>query len=198
MTRRVVKCPHLTSANEYDEYFGSGTMEEFDAVWYDTPKSSVRLAANCPYGQQGDRLWVKETFFDNCPGYGPEKSQLFYRADGVPDFEGEESEIRWTPSIHMPRWASRLTLAITEIRVERLQEISPDDCQREGTFYRGHQVSFGGREVDDKTYARAFRQSNDAGIREAFSELWDALNAKTCPWSSNPWVWVIGFRRVEE
>lgn len=91
----------------------------------------------CPYGKPGDRLWVRETFFvnhwDYCNGEKlPIKpsirlknsllKQSDYRADGLPNYEGEENEIKWRPSIHMPRWASRITLEITNVRVERMQD----------------------------------------------------------------------------
>lgn len=135
----------------------------------------------CPFGQPGDRLWVRETSLlcrDSngvCPA-GNGKA-LAYAADG---YELEDGE-RWTPSIHMPRWASRISLEITGIRVERLQDISEKDARAEGVaasrvgpcqdglFYRLH--------------------------RDSFIELWESINGPGS-WDANPWVWVIEFRRL--
>lgn len=130
---------------------------------------------------------------------GPQScSYLYYRADGsaynpappsslpgtLPSPSGWQPEAadldreRWRPSIHMPRWASRLTLEITEVRVERLQEISEADAIAEGMEYEWHGVP--------------------VGAVESYERLWDSLNAKRgYLWESNPWVFAITFRRVE-
>lgn len=187
-TRRVIKHPHLTSENEFDPYNGSGAMDDFDCgfVFYTVPKCGDRIAVKCPYGEAGDRLYVRETWWDNCPGYGPDKSQLYYRADGIPDFEGEEAEIRWSPSIHMPRWASRITLEIISVHVQRLTDIDEEDCLREGILMHDGRYGVG----DD--YFRYFYKNPIA----AFAELWDSINGKTYPWELDPWVWVVEFKIV--
>ncbi len=130
----------------------------------------------CPYGQAGSTLWCRETWsterhLDNLsPSQIGEAATvpLWYKAD----VKDRSLPIRgkWRPSIFMPRWASRITLEITEIRVERLQEITEEDAVAEGV-------------PSDPTIA----------IYE-FSRLWDSLNGKKYPWASNPWVWVISFR----
>ena len=123
---------------------------------------------HCPYGQPGDRLWVRETFSLSGNGY-------FFRAD-VP--QPETVKYSWNPSIHMPRWASRITLEIINIRVERLQEISEKDANAEGV---GTLFKYGmpaGRSID------------------CFHALWDSINAKRAPWASNPFVWVIEFKLI--
>ena len=97
-----------------------------------------------------------------------------------------ESGVHWKPSIHMPRWASRLTLEVKEVRVERLQEISQEDAQREGL--RGPLID---PELDSIV--------NQIGVapKESFSDLWDSINAKRGHgWETNPWVWVVEFERV--
>ena len=94
---------------------------------------------------------------------------MFYRADGDLSHPEDGSEALWRPSIHMPRWASRITLKIVSVRVERVQEISRADEIAEGT--------------PDGMF---------------FDCLWDSINAKRAPWSSNPWVWVIEFRKAGE
>ena len=131
----------------------------------------------CPYGQPGDRLWVRETWAkwgrdDQC-GEGPSVThEPIYRADGSPWDEQD----KWRPSIHMPRAASRILLEITSVRVERLQDISEADTVAEG-------IPAG--EVSPA----------DAG-RFAYRLLWESINGPDS-WAANPWVWVLEFKRVE-
>ena len=123
-----------------------------------------RSPLKCPFGRVGDRLWVREAFTLTVPDEKP-----MYRATWK-----NPAGIKWKPSLHMPRWASRITLEITEIRVERVQEITEEEAISEGFF-------------------------PDDGVSEVycFSEAWDSLYAKKgLGWNANPWVWVIGFRRV--
>jgi len=161
----------------------------------------------CPYGKPGELLWVRETFADI--GRPDRLPEYVYKADFKPE-EWEESEkerkalgYKWTPSIFMPRGASRITLEIKDVRVERLQEITHTDAVAEGCC-----------KVKDKTWGRL-----------GFSQLWDSINAKprpmrvggvihhyeSFPWKDgsfvaeyrgkpwyvygNPWVWVITFNR---
>lgn len=91
-------------------------------------------------------------------------------------------EYIWSPSIHMPRWASRIDLEITRVRVERLQDISESDARAEG--------------VDLNDWYTESPDPNKSPYRYAFAQLWDSINAKKHPWSSNPWVWVIEFRKI--
>lgn len=154
-----------------------------------------RITQHCPYGVVGDRLWVRETWFDNYADRWDGSTRthdeqgfpcIHYRADGIPDFEGEEGDMRWSPSIHMPRWASRITLEITGIRVERVNAISEADARAEG--------------VKPILVSRGWEADGciPGGVShlEAFAALWDRLNPR-CPFGSGPWVWVIEFRRVE-
>ncbi|HTG26085.1 MAG TPA: hypothetical protein VK681_39170 [Reyranella sp.] len=150
----------------------------------------------CPYGQPGDHLWVRESFFD----HGEIERQpvaldarIEYKADPW-DREGDGEAGPWKPSIHMPRWASRLTLEITAVRVERLQEISETDAQAEGIHG-----------LTDEAVCEYQRQLDRAGDpevpqvnnRDTFHYLWDSINAKRgFGWATNPWVWVIEFRAV--
>jgi hypothetical protein len=150
--------------------------------------------ARCPHGEIGDRLWVRETFMgpahigdgeQGCVGFG-----VLYRADNsfVEDrfgcgCEGPCSGVRiehpWKPSIFMPRWASRLTLKITDVRVERVQSISEEDAKAEGITedYPEHECN---------SFADGYRW------------LWDSLNAKRgYGWDVNPWVWALSFGRVD-
>lgn len=151
-------------------------------------RGSIR---SCRFGVPGERLWVREAFgiFDAA---GNERA-VGYRADGE-DGEGYWREVlesryfqddyfpadeKWRPSIHMPRWASRITLEITDVRVERLQEITEEDAQKEGCD--GWVLEMG----DD---------FGDSVV--PFMHLWDSINGKKYPWASNPWVWVVSFKRI--
>jgi hypothetical protein len=141
----------------------------------------------CPYGVPGDTLWVRETW-QKCTGcYGGENGGVAYKAT-LPFFAAH----KWKPSIHMPRWASRITLTVQSVRVERVQDISGDDAMAEGiTHHDGLGVGHSG-----------YRYSNTSPVfcspDIAFAELWDSINAKRgFSWQSNPWVWVIEFERQE-
>jgi hypothetical protein len=126
----------------------------------------------CPYGKPGDRLWVRESFYAESP------QTIFYRATHT-TYE-DDPRSGWKPSIHMPRWASRITLEITDVRVQRLQDISEADLDAEGI----QELIDGG--VD-----------HDGTPLDTYRTLWDSINAKRAPWESNPWVWAITFRRIE-
>ncbi|CAI2515941.1 ASCH domain-containing protein [Serratia ficaria] len=141
----------------------------------------------CPFGQVGDRLWVRETFMD-LTGTGIEATTgkfegFAYRTDTPAGSYGDEVRkeygLKWTPSLHMPRKACRILLEITAVRVERLNDISHDDAKAEGCCYgRG-----GG--VPDFAVTPA----------DHFPTLWASIYGEES-WSANPWVWVIEFRRV--
>lgn len=135
----------------------------------------------CPYGVPGERLWVKETCFDNDNG-----GEWIYRADGEFDdqFEMVEGDPKWTPSIHCPRRASRILLEITEVRVERLRDISGCDCLAEGVEVDTYDVVGPGAIA-----MRTVRALN------AYRALWDEINGAGA-WAANPWVWVLTIRRV--
>jgi hypothetical protein len=135
----------------------------------------------CPYGQPGDRLWVRETFaVTNSAPYADGQSDeiAFYKASW-----DESEQPKWKPSIFMPRKVSRITLEITEVRVERLQDISEEDAMAEG-FGLGAVIK-----------AERFGRYMSAG-QYAFASLWEKINGKES-WRTNPWVWAISFRRVE-
>ena len=145
------------------------------------------VLAGCPYGKPGDRLWVRETWGgDDLNGY-------VYRADhegadlaaGELD-DGEQEIRRWHPSIFMRRPASRITLEVTGIRVQRLQDIAEDDIQAEGVT----------RETASAMCGKAIAQGTSP--RLMWSMGWDAINGKRAAWASNPWVWVLSFRRAQE
>ncbi|SAL01576.1 hypothetical protein AWB80_08157 [Caballeronia pedi] len=152
-----------------------------------------------PFGQPGDRLWVRETWQHSNHPLGPfdEDCTVFYRADYLDDPHGPDGEKSpegkyrtWRPPIHMPRAAARITLDITAIRVERLQDIDDADALDEGASYRPapNELSHGGW-THDGWYVHD-------SARESFRTLWNGLNAaRGCGWDVNPWVWVIEFAR---
>ncbi len=150
----------------------------------------------CPYGQPGDRLWVRETWADMC-GNGracrprgraaaDRRAHIIYRADYSPGCYPVGKG--WRPSVHMPHWASRLALEITEIRVQRVQEISEEDAKAEGAGNR-HGV-----------FHDAIQSAIDNVYRRNFAVLWDSINGKRggCAWKDNPWVWALTFKCLTE
>jgi hypothetical protein len=142
----------------------------------------------CPYGQPGDRLWVRETW-----GYSAKlPASSHSSSDSItwvtrPGWRGYKADNPdgnwcWKPSIHMPRWASRLTLRIRSVRVERVQDISEADAMAEGVNMEA-----------------VFEYEGQAGetARRRFRALWDSINGRRgFPWESNPFVWIIEFDRI--
>lgn len=208
-TRRVVK-PQPPGGTAYvivdEDPFGKGALcinsLGVDGRGGPIP-GEIDAWRTCPYGTIGDRLWVRETFFDNNPGER-DMEQVFYRADGEPDFDGESitrDGPGWTPSIHMPRWASRLTLEITGVRVERVQDISEADARAEGIY---ECVSgfwwYDPRTQNDLHRDRPTPEGFTGGAVGAYRDLWDSINGARpgCSWADNPFVWVLEFRRVIE
>lgn len=181
-TRRVIKGdPELTENGgfSYADRKGNrwlcgmgtdraGTIRNFMKSW------------PCPYGQPGDRLWVRETHMIE-DYYADGKQVVLYRAD----YEDKILGKGWKPSIHMPRWASRITLEITGVRVERLNDISEQDAAAEGV-----EKAFG------SSYKHYLDDKKDCGYATAsFSSLWESINGAGS-WQQNPWCWVIEFKKI--
>ena len=174
--------------------------EWYRCLDFDEPEDINNALVQCPYGQIGDRLWVRETWGAISPDEELRplsECRIEYRADlpvGSTDYpggwpadeaHGNDDAPKWRSSIHMPRWASRITLEIVDVRVEKLQNITCFDCTAEGVHYR---------EVVKKQ-CTAFPQD----YHRTFAELWDEINAKRgYSWASNPWVWVISFRSADK
>ena len=184
-TRRVVKPqPHESAGLGFLIPMPNNTssVAQFQHV-DDRGIHSHELTVRCPYGMPGDRLWVRETFcvHEDCRSYG---ARTVYRAD-VPDPE----EWEWTPSIHMPRWASRITLEITEVRVQRLNEISEEDAIAEGI-------------IRDEAWKDGYEMVWHCGdfkmhysAKEAFKTLWESINGKDT--FDSRWVWAITFKPLD-
>ncbi len=185
-TRRVIKCtgqarkecagaPYLAKPQSDKLIYREG------CAWDSIPWRTLPIS-KCPYGGPSDRLWVRETFCcdDNeYPNGNKEemKNWMIYRASPPNPYTADNWKGYWLPSIHMPRWASRITLEITNVRVERVQDISLKDCMAEGT---GEPL---GRGIE---------------IITPFQTLWNSINEKRgYAWDKNPWVWVVEFKVVK-
>lgn len=173
MTRRIIK----------GHGFDPNTMPYHDAATYDDPKLGTQyyfkdegfgyLGIKCPYGEQGDILWVRESFTPITPSKFNRNTSIYYRADAHPT---KLKYFNWKPSIHMPRTAARIFLEITEIRVERLQAITRGDCMLEGCPFPN--------------------MADGPNPKDWFTELWNSIKGPDS-WDANPWVWVITFRRID-
>lgn len=168
----------------------------------------------CPYGVAGDRLWVRERHSFNevrklskAKEWHQEWDVAVEYADGTerevtvshkPKQTRERGEVGWRPSIHMPRWASRITLEITGVRVERLQDISEDDSRAEGVDPppRPYPVwGMGGGSAREAAAQDAWTRTYGNWHRYAYRVLWESINGADS-WAANPWVWVVEFKRV--
>lgn len=182
--------------------------------WED-PDTGITHEITSPYGQPGDRLWVRETHclvpaFRNAAGdrwsvwsglpvtLHPTKDEAAYYREGF----DRTHPARWRPSIHMPRWASRITLEVTSVRAQRLHDISEADAiaeglksvSKDGSLYKwGIPDADGLPGTDDHGWP--WREW-EADPRRAYARLWERINGAGS-WDANPWVWVVGFRRVE-
>jgi hypothetical protein len=149
------------------------------------------IAMPCPYGKPGDRLWVRETFnSDWC-------DQVIFKADGGSAKDaGYTKEPKWKRSIHMPRWASRITLEITAVRVERLGDISEADAIAEGIESRP--ISWLPTASEYRYYGWIYKHDQwSLSPMNSYESLWESINGPES-WAANPWVWVIQFQKVDQ
>ena len=159
------------------------------------------LATRCPYGQSGDQLWVREAFqplfADGVENHwetdwktGKGYAISYPATDGIHEYLDADDNLTdaCKPSIHMPRWASRILLEITAVRVERLQDISEADARAEG-------VTDGGcLNCGEPEPCACAQPAPDA--RDSFCRLWQTINGPGS-WADNPWVWIVEFKRVQ-
>jgi hypothetical protein len=197
-TRRVMKPPPKPTPADFPgpagHWWPSQKHKSMLGVEREMQKWKGLAGSACPYGDTGDLLWVRETWGAVWPADEPvplRQCEIEYRADLPPGCtdrpgewpadEGNGPEVpKWRPSIHMPRWASRITLRITDIRVERLQDITEDDAWAEGCDPVVHPDG-----------------AVDCGTRKTtFASLWNKINGPGA-WGANPWVWVMAFERVK-
>jgi hypothetical protein len=204
-TRRVIK----------PAPFFNGVDEDGNEIWRLTKSWSAIShfprdgQSDCPFGMPGDQLWVREKFWKqsrqrvgyaaDMMSYGIADEHNVETGDVIPDSKMFPSRmygtrgVRWQPSIHMPQWASRLTLEITDIRAERLQAITREDVRAEGV-----PETFG--EIPDWVESRfpelASHEWDNLNWAAQWERCWDSINGKTFPWSSNPFVWAITFKVI--
>lgn len=202
-TRRLVVHEHIAEADVF-----SGPPVTLAGEWEFGIAGEGGVFAHgdyirCPFGAPGDRLWVRETWWRGrwteehhyndidgvsrcsvlwCHHRPGDAETIAYAADGDPPTDRCEGWDKM-PSIFLPRLDSRITLEITDVRVQRLQEINEGDAREEGC--RGMRGAVG-----------QMIPMPPATAREDFERLWDAINGERAPWSSNPWCWAITFRRM--
>lgn len=190
-TRRAIKeqpQEMSTAGRSGDEWYWKSN--KLDAGYCHTSRRSMErlMEPHSPYGQPGDRLWVRENFMD-LQGTGIEhydadrrRQRYAYMAESPAGSWSDEARkdygLKWKPSIHMPRAACRIELEITGVRVERLQEISEADAKTEGCC----EPACG----PDYTLYK----------RWAYRQLWNEINGAGA-WDANPWVWVVEFKTVK-
>ncbi len=209
VTRRAIK-PQPTWNGKWFQWDGHAPNSKHGAVGGNNIDAAILMSFSSPYGKPGDRLWVRETWgvishdFDergNMIDWNPDRpaspiremrfgrgyysGHVIYRADGEAVWAGDDDgggddRSAWKPSIHMPRIACRILLEITEIRVERLQDISKEQALAEGVMSCEQDI-----DPDGIGYSPL----------ELFGGLWTMINGDGS-WQSNPWVWVVEFKRV--
>jgi hypothetical protein len=228
-TRRVV-----IGAPDAPDYKPVAIVPPF---WSFSPTSDYGESRDirCPYGVAGDRLWIRETWGLHAYGDGTDwyrgsvrgatedslraQWNLTFRADYGPIQDG----IYWRPGIFMPRWASRITLEITEVRVQRLWDITDDDARAEGV--EPYTPPHGHISPDQRVPGPGFERCRlgDQPHRLPYADLWDQINGKrrrreylsigdpghtadrpwrtvideSAAWAANPWIWAITFKKVE-
>ncbi|CAI6210257.1 hypothetical protein ACODCS_003510 [Escherichia coli] len=164
------------------------TRRIVEEKFYGRAVAAELLAKHCPYGQPGDRIWVRETY--RVHGKATDVATLVYRASVRNSWTEQTHRVpvevcnkpvseKWTPSIHMPRWASRILLEITDVRVERLRDMSEADAKAEGATPATYKIT-----------------PPEAVYRVGFGDIWRSIYGQD-NWLSNPWVWVIEFKRIQ-
>jgi hypothetical protein len=209
----------IQAASFANEVIYPGAEEEGDENCYidfisnpTTTGADYMACIKCPYGKPGDQLWVRETWLRGCEWDGDSDmppAQIYYKADGIAQKmewydENREDGIRpggpaWKPSIHMPKAAARIWLEITDVRVERVQQISEEDAVAEGV--RSCQLTCGWDSTMYKDYMADASGYGDPAVDypltstavHSFSTLWQKINGANS-WNNNSWVWVLKFR----
>jgi len=187
MTRRVVKKPAWSPMSQEMFYAGIdlGVREKMKFT-------------NCPYGKPGDGLWVRETWATGWNTMHTQPSKItpgtYVEYKAGPPTLFSSNFYKWRSPIYMPRWASRITLEVISVRVERVQDISEEDAIAEGCS---------GEPCDhpNPVMPGACEDCMNSGYQYPpgleFLDLWDSINAKRgYPWESNPWVWAVDFKKV--
>ena len=198
MTRRTIKSRHESGLLQVSRRKIDGQVASIESL--DWGERNCEKDIICPYGQPGDVLWVRETFQQwNYPTKPPFK--YVYKADGfVKRYGAWERDVKgkmhdteriekWQPSLFMPKAACRIFLEVTNIRVERLQDISESDAVSEGI--QPTEWGYVNYLIDGFYY----NAKNKA--KESFRTLWQSINGKES-WDKNPFVWVVEFKQIEK
>ncbi len=193
-TRRILK-PTVSPAcrEEMRSTAKSEIIEwrEQNGRWFGLHEWETLCFADCPYGLPGDRLWVRETCSFTVNGYPnvckpsivPHDAKVWYReANDRPTW----AETKWHPSIFMPRWASRITLEIADVRIERLWDMTEHDAMAEGCEDAPNPDFDEKEPMDESPFT----------FKAGFMKLWSEING-LASWYANPWVWVIEFKRLK-
>lgn len=193
-TRRIVKPAPVWDEQRKEHLWSCNAVRSMVSVEKELrePTGWEGFAGSvCPYGTPGDRLWVRESHCIGIPGLPngmgivPIKSEAIKPGMKVVYKQGSnygDDPPPWRPSIHMPRWASRITLEITEVRIQRLQEISEEDAKAEGC------------RVPTVIYPDSPREAYS--YVENYKILWESINGAGS-WAANPWVWCVSFKKVQ-
>ncbi|BCQ63169.1 hypothetical protein PBOI14_49190 [Pseudomonas sp. Boi14] len=210
MVRAILEGRKTVTRRAVKPQFQTAPIDVVDGVpSWDSPTNyagevqmNTQRGKSCPYGQRGDRLWVREAWVADAqvnaiaPRYLSQGEPNLYPADGSARQTGCAmiAPGKGRPSIHMPRWASRILLEITDVRVERLQDISEEQALAEGI------VGVAFRPDDGFPICTGYMVGPDDGksvlettAAKAFAKLWQSTGGD---WDANPWVWVVEFRRV--
>lgn len=169
-TRRIVKPQPIV-----------GLENIKDDIFFDTHTSGIEQKVfKCPYGKIGDVLWVRETFLEN-------DGEYYFKAS-MDDSDNKYLSGSWKPSIHMPKIAARIYLKITNVRVEKLQDISEQDSVNEGVEESS---------IDKGWYKNYVNNLLTKNAIRSFFSLWESINGNKSL-DNNPWVWLIEFERIEK
>jgi len=213
MTRRVIKKQPQADIDgtihfPWATFFNSGTVHTWDKNgvggenWnsnsypsedkYTEALKRTPYENPCPYGQPGDRLWVRETWAEVSSGIIEYRAGYKEALTGLSGIDHIGNKIKWKPSIFMPKVAARIWLEVVSVRVEKLQDITKEQAEAEG---------IGNSFIEDCAYDGKYEDipwNQEEGLAiHQFARLWDKINeSRGFPWSANPYVWVITFKRV--
>ena len=188
-TRRTKNLDKFNVNPDLYKYLGLNINKNVHIFGFKTERGALeKESLKCPYGKPGDILWVRETFTKEATIFNDTPADYIYKADELLC----ENEIKWKPSIFMPKEACRLFLKIKDIRVERLIEISEEDAMAEGIDFQFSELFQENRFMDYLDINSDYRTAYCS-----FQSLWEKINGLDS-WKANPWVWVIEFEKIEK
>lgn len=195
-TRRIIKLPkHIEKQSN-----GLYILCAEGSTYSDKEFKDVIDYINQPY-KVGDILYVRETWFKGDLLNDAEEIEkqgiVLYRADGIKNNNWDYDSIRWRPSIHMPKELARIFLKVTSVRAERLKDIDEEQAKKEGARKQSWYQPFGTKIEDEQKYVGSL-VNHKINYKTGFADIWDStVKEEKYSWEGNPWVWVIGFKRIE-